>query len=435
MKTKKKKLIIWLSVAAVLIIVLANLFSGGEAKTKVQAEPVSRQDLVEEVSASGWIQPKTRVNITAEVNAKVIGIAVKEGDRVNRGQLLIQLDTVQLQKDVEQFRHSLEEINARKEAAHANYLQAEEEYERQKQLYERKLTSETAYKNAEYAYLNNKYNYEAMSSQAKQGNALFEKAVDNLRKTEIRAPMDGVVTFLDVEVGEIAQAQTAFTQGKTLMIISNLDAFEAEVDVDETEITKIQNKQLAHIEIDAFPDSVFEGEVTEIGNTAVKSNMGADQSTNFKVKVLFKGSQENIRPGMSASVDILTNKREKVLSVPYGAIVMRPPDILDSAKVEAKSEPVVGTEAVYAASDTHLTTTDSKKDEKAKDIKGVFVLRDGKAVFIPVITGIADQKSIEIISGLNENDTVISGPFKVLRSIKNGDLVEPEKKAAPGEIK
>lgn len=435
MKTKKKKVIIWLAVAVVLIVVLANIFSGGEAKTKVQAEPVTRQDLVEEVSASGWIQPKTRVSITAEVNAKVIGIAVKEGDRVNRGQLLIQLDTVQLQKDVEQYRHSLEEINARKEAAHANYLQAEEEYERQKQLYERKLTSETVFKNAEYAHLNYKYNYEAMASQAKQGNALYEKALDNLRKTEIRAPMDGVVTFLDVEVGEIAQAQTAFTQGKTLMIISNLDAFEAEVDVDETEITKIQNKQLAHIEIDAFPDSVFEGEVTEIGNTAVKSNMGADQSTNFKVKVLFKGSQENIRPGMSASVDILTNKREQVLSVAYGAIVMRPPEVLDSSVVASKSEPVVGTEAVYASSDTPQVATGSKKEEKPKDIKGVFVLREGKAVFLPVETGIADQKNIEVISGLTESDTVITGPFKVLRSIKNGDPVEIEKKTALGELR
>lgn len=435
MKTKKKKVIVWLAVAVILIVVLANIFSGGEAKTKVQAEPVTRQDLVEEVSASGWIQPKTRVNITAEVNAKVIGIAVKEGDRVNRGHLLIQLDTVQLQKDVEQYRHSLEEINARKEAAHANYLQAEEEYERQKQLYERKLTSETVFKNAEYAYLNNKYNYEAMASQTKQGNAVYEKALDNLRKTEIRAPMDGVVTFLDVEVGEIAQAQTAFTQGKTLMIISNLDAFEAEVDVDETEITKIQNKQLAHIEIDAFPDSVFEGEVTEIGNTAVKSNMGADQSTNFKVKVLFKGSQENIRPGMSASVDILTNKREQVLSVAYGAIVMRPPEVLDSTAVAAKSEPVVGTEAVYASSDTPQAATGSKKEEKPKDVKGVFVLREGKAVFLPVETGIADQKNIEVVSGLTENDTVITGPFKVLRSIKNGDPVEIEKKTALGEIR
>lgn len=435
MKTKKKKALIWLAVAVVLTVVLANIFSGGEAKTKVQAEPVTRQDLEEKVSASGWIQPKTRVNITAEVNAKVIGIVVKEGDRVSRGQLLIQLDTVQLQKDVEQYRHSLEEINARKEASHANYLQAQEEYERQKQLYERQLTSETVFKNAEYAYLNYRYNYEAMASQAKQGNAIYEKALDNLRKTEIRAPMDGVITFLDVEVGEVAQAQTAFTQGKTLMIISNLDAFEAEVDVDETEITKIQNKQLAHIEIDAFPDSVFEGEVTEIGNTAVKSNMGADQSTNFKVKVLFKGSQKNIRPGMSASVDILTNKREKALSVPYGAIVMRPPEVLDSTAVAARSEPVVGTETVYASSDTPVVATGSKKGEKPKDIKGVFALREGKAVFLPVETGIADQKNIEVISGLTESDTVITGPFKVLRSIKNGDPVEIEKMTALGETR
>jgi HlyD family secretion protein len=428
MKMKKKKLLIGGAILVVLILVIANLIGGGKKAIEVQAEPVKLRDVVEEVSASGWIQPKMRVNITAEVNAEILAVPVKEGETVDRGQLLIQLDTVQLQKDVENYRYALNELRARTEAAKASFLQAEEEYNRQKKLYDQELTSETVFKNTEYAYLSGKYNYEAMLSQTKQGEALSEKAVDNLGKTRIVAPMDGVITYLNVEVGEIAQAQTAFTQGMTLMTISNLAAFEVEVDVDETEITKIRIGQNAKIEADAFPDSVFKGEVIEIGNTAVRNTLGQDQSTNFKVKVLFSENNQNIRPGMSATVDIETNRREKALSVPYGSIVMRSPQ--DTIDINLKSN-VPESGDIHAA---EVSSGDSEQDEnkeKEQELKGVFVLKDGKARFIAVETGIADQKSMEILSGLTNSDSVITGPFKTLRTLKNGEDIKVQKQIKP----
>jgi len=426
MKLKRKTYLIAGAIFILLIIVVVNVISSRKKTTQVQAEAVKKRNVVEEVSASGWIQPKTRVNITAEVNAEIIAIPVKEGENVTKGQLLIQLDTVQLQKDVENYRYSLNELKARTEAANSSYLQSEEEYNRQKRLFDKKLTSETLFRDAEYAYKSNKYNYEAMLSQTKQGEALYAKAEDNLGKTRIEAPMDGVLTFLDAEVGEIAQAQTAFTQGKTLMTISNLAAFEVEVDVDETEITKISTGQNAKIEVDAFPDSVFLGDVIEIGNTAVRNATGQDQSTNFKVKILFNENNQNIRPGMSATVDIISNTREKVLTVPYGAIVMRMPrDTIEIGTTSNSSGPGDVQAALPGAN--IADEDDDQGKEKEKELKGVFIMRNGKAKFVAVETGVADQKNIEVTSGLAEADSVITGPFKTLRTLKNGENVKAEK--------
>jgi HlyD family secretion protein len=426
MKMKKKSLIIIAAIVVVVIVVIVNLSSSGKKTTPVEAETATRNDIAQEVSASGWIQPKTRVNITAEVNAKIIGIFVKEGETVMKGQFLVQLDTVQLQKDVDQSRYSLNEMEARTEAAKSSFLQAEEEHSRQKQLFEKKLTSETAVKNSEYTYLSSKYNYEAMLSQTRQGRAGYEKALDNLSKTRIMAPMDGAVTFLDAEVGEIASAQTAFTQGKTLMTVSNLNSFEAEVDVDETEVAKVKLGQTARIEVDAFPDSMFQGEVVEIGNTAVKTNVGStDQSTNFKVKVLFVENNEFIKPGMSATVDIVTDVRNQTLTVPYGAIVMRPKD---ADSLAGKTGQPQETGGVQAAQHEVSLSESAAKGKKEKEVKGVFMIKEGKAKFMPIETGIADQKNIEIISGVAEKDTVVTGPFKTLRTLKNGDEVKVEKK-------
>ncbi len=430
MKLKKKTYLIGGAIFILVIIIIVNVVGSRKKMTSVQAEGIKKKDVVEEVSASGWIQPKTRVNITAEVNAEIIAISVKEGESVTKGQLLIQLDTVQLQKDVDNYRYSLNELKARTEAGKSAFLQSEEEYNRQKQLFDKKLTSETLFKNSEYAYMSNKYNYEAMLSQTKQGEALYGKAEDNLGKTRILAPMDGVLTFLDAEVGEIAQAQTAFTQGKTLMTISNLAAFEVEVDVDETEITKIGKGQKAKIEADAFPDSVFLGEVIEIGNTAVTNNAGQDQSTNFKVKVLFNENNQNIRPGMSATVDIITNTREKVLTVPYGAIVMRLPKDTVEAGSNAKTSGTADAQAALAGS-ADSNESEGKEKEKEKELKGVFIIKDGKAKFAVVETGVADQKNIEVISGVAESDSVITGPFKTLRSLKNGENIKTEKQFKP----
>lgn len=433
MKRKKKLLLIAGGVVIVTVIVIMNLTMSTTNAVSVQADTVKTRDLIETVSASGRIQPQTKVDITSEVNGEIIGLFVREGDTVQAGQLLVVLDTVQLRSNVDQALYAVNEINARLSGAKTALDEAEEEYERQKRLFENDLTSETMYKNAQYAYHKAKSTYEATVAQAQRAQAEYEKQLDNLRKAKITAPMTGVVTFLDCEVGEIAAAQTAFTQGRTLMTISNLNVFEVEVEVDETEITKVELGQEADIEVDAFPDTTFKGEVVEIGNTAIVTGLGSqDQSINFKVKVIFKDPNVKIRPGMSATVDITTAQRDDVLSIPYSAVVMRSinPDSLKRAQSGADSVESTSTivNQVEAAENTETDSQPSDTEVERKEVKGVFVISDNQVRFVQIETGIADQKNIEITSGLSEGDSVVVGPYRVLRTIKDGDAVKVEKR-------
>lgn len=432
----KKAIFITLGVVVVAVLVVLNLTSNTSKGTKVNANEVTSTDLVEKVSASGRIQPKTKVDITAEINGEIVALPVREGQRVQVGDLLVVLDTVQLASEANQARYRLEEIRARMEGAQTSLDQAKEEFERQERLFDKNLTSETLYKDAKYAYLSAKASHEAMKSQIQQYESAYEKQLDNLSKAKIVAPMAGIVTYLDVEVGEIAAAQTAFTQGKTLMTISDLNVFEVEVEVDETEINKIDLAQKAEIEVDAFPDTTFPGEVVEIGNTAIMSGLGTqDQSTNFKVKVTFSDANLKVRPGMSATVDITTAEEKGVLAVPFASVVVRTYD-LDSllAAREARDSGATDANAVHAA---ETVEGEQPKDDKAaeekerEELKGVFVVREGVARFVQVETGVADQKNIMVTSGLEMGDSVISGPYRVLRTIKDGDAVQVEEKQGP----
>ena len=455
-KTKKTLLIVLGGVAAIVVIVYSLKVSGGPPSTEVQVDLVKIGDVSEKVSATGRIQPQTKVDITSQVSAEIVGLYVNEGDRVNKGDLLIQLDRVQLSSDVQQMQYSLDDITARAEAARVRRDQDKEEYERQKKLFERNLTSETDFTNAKYAAENSAANYTSLLSQVKTQKARLEKAKDSLDKTKIVSPMDGVVTFLNAEVGEIAQAQTSFTQGKTLMTISDLSVFEVEVDVDETEIAKIDIGQPSDIEVDAFADSVFKGHVVEIGNSAILQGQGTQEfSINFRVKVRFEPTTARIRPGMSASVDITTSTAHNTPLVPYAAIVMRelPEDSLEKsasskddssdgvfvsdANAAEVDDSDLNTNASDGADNTASDKTDADKTDagataadkstvkgEKKKRTGVFVLRDGEAHFVAVKTGIADEKNIVALSGLQEGDTVISGSFKTLRELEEGDAVK-----------
>ncbi|PKK82253.1 MAG: hypothetical protein CVT49_14610 [candidate division Zixibacteria bacterium HGW-Zixibacteria-1] len=432
--TKGRKRLLFGAIGVIVIaVIIWNLTSSGKKTTSVNLEEVYVKDITEEVSASGYIQPKTKVNITSEVNAEIKAVLVKEGDTVKKGTPLVLMDTLQLQKDVDQARFSYDETMARTEANKSLYKQADEEFARQKELFARELISETAFNNAEYSYLSSKYSYEAMVNSAKQAQARLEKQLDLHSKTRIVAPMDGVITYLDAEVGEIAAPQTVYSQGKILMVISNLSAFEVEVNVDETEIVKVKKGQRANIEVDAFPDTTFRGEVIEIGNTAIITGAGStEQSTNFKVKVLLTEVNAEVKPGMSATVDIITNIRDDILAVPYGAIVMRSLDADSLAKAlnGDTTEIAVNTDegganaAVTNNPDSASGDKPKKKDKNMKEVKGVFIAKDGQAKFVEVVTGIADQKDIEIISGLSKGDMIITGPYRTLRVIKDGEFVE-----------
>ena len=424
--SKKKLLLIAGGVVVVAVVVILNLTMSTKKGIEVHAETVSQRDVVEKVSASGRIQPQTKVNITSQVNGRIISLPIKEGDTVKPGQVLVVLDTIQLRSDLDEARYAVNEITARLSGAKTSLNQAEEEYNRQKRLFENKLSSEIEYNNANYSYLNAKASYEAMTAQARQSESRYEKQLDNFQKARIVAPMPGIVTLVDCEVGEIAAAQTAFTQGKTLVTISNLNVFEVEVEVDETEIAKITNGQQSKIQLDAFRDTSFVGEVVEIGNTAILKGLGSqDQSTNFKVKVIFKEGDARIRPGMSATVDITTNKRLKALTVPYSAIAVRSFDVDSLEKSREKGETSsVGVNQVQAAESSSDTTHKATGDRIRKDLKGVYVIKNGKAHFVEVTTGIADQRNIEVLTGAANGDSVVTGPYRVLRTIKENEQVQ-----------
>jgi len=251
--------------------------------------------------------------------------------------------------------------------------------------------------------------------------------------------MSGVVTKLNAEVGEISQAQTSFTQGQTLMTIADLSVFEVEVDVDETEVAKVRVGQAAKIRVDAFRDTSFAGEVVEVGNSATISGQGTESyTTSFRVKVRFGDMSPAVRPGMSASVDITTASADDALLVPYAAVVAREfdPDSLKKAGEAASESGAIGT--AQAASDS--SDDDAKPaaiTKKTKKIRktGVFVVKDGKAQFREVTTGIADERNIAVRSGVAVGDTIISGSFQTLRRLKDGELVRVDNPSPGGPPK
>ncbi len=445
LKKRTKWLIIGGAVVVVAAVVLGVTVGGSGDESKiVQADLAYFDDISEIVTASGRVQPETKVDIVSEVSAQVVELYVSEGNVVTAGQSLLLLDTIQLKADEAQASFSLDEIKARTEASRSQYDMSKLEYERQERLYAQKLSSETEFTNARFAYEQSKANFEAMQAQVKTQQARLDKAEDNLGKTLIKAPMDGVVTYLNVEEGEIAQAQTAFTQGKTLMMISDLSAFEVEVDVDETEIAKLQLGQYADIRLDAFRDTTFAGEIAEIGNSARVQGEGTENySTNFLVKVRLVETNPLIRPGMSATVDITSAKELNALLIPYASVVTREFDT-DSVAVLVYGESAehAAGNGVYAAetddddvsdveppdsSGSALVTRDAKegkgdKEDKVK-LSGVFIVREGLAKFVEVETGIADDRNIVALTGVNVSDTVITGSYQTLRQLKVGDAV------------
>ncbi|MFH2048057.1 MAG: efflux RND transporter periplasmic adaptor subunit [bacterium] len=427
MKIKSKKfLFISLGALVIIAIIIVKLTASNGNQTEVQADLAFVDDISEIVTASGRIQPQTKVDISSEVPAQIVRIYINEGDLVSKGQPLLTLDTVQIKADVEQARFSLDEYIARKESARAQFELNKKEYERQLSLYEQKLNSETEFTNAKFTYENSKANFEAMTAQSKIAQARLEQAEDRLTKTKIVAPMEGIVTYLNCEVGEIAQAQTSFTQGKTLLTIADLSVFEVEVDVDETEIAKVRIDQPVEIRVDAYRDTNFVGHVVEIGNSASISGQGTENyTTSFRVKVRFAETDAVIRPGMSATVDITTNSVKDALLIPYAAVVNRafdPDSLKEIASKDSNSGLVDNVNAAEIDDQNDSITGQNEKNKKSKkseEIKktGVFVVNNGIAVFKEIITGIADERNLVVLDGINEGDTIISGSFQTLRKL------------------
>jgi HlyD family secretion protein len=393
----KKYLIIAAAVIAVGVIIAANLMNKEEG-TVVETESVTRGTVVQKVTGSGQIRPEMEVKISANVAGKILRLHAEEGDRVEKGRLLVELDQ-------EQYLASVERAESNLLSAKANEKKLKSDFLRATDLHAKGLVSAADFEATQASY-------EAAESNTRQMAAMLKEARDQLSKTRLHADMSGIVTKLNKEEGEIALG--AQFQEDVIMIVADLSRIEAAIEIDENDVVTVTTGDTADIEIDALPDTVFKGIVTKIANSATVRGIGTqEQVTNFEVTVALLEPDVRFRPGMSTTVDIITEKKKEVLKVPIQAVTTREKKTLK--KEQDVEEPAPG--SAMAA-----TPGDNGKPEM---VEVVFVFEDDKAVAKPVKLGISDDQHYEILSGVNDDETVITGPFRILsRTLKDGDMVK-----------
>jgi len=423
--TKKKKLILIGSAAVVLaVLVLLNIRSSRGKATEVQVTAVARKDISKVITASGEIQPKRRVNVSARSMGKVTRLAVREGERVKAGQFLLEIDPEPYESAVDQLQAAVRGAQASLEMEKTSLAKARDDHERAVKLHEGGYMSDTEFKSALSTYEVAEARARAANENLVQSEANLRRAHHDLKEVRITAEMSGIITALNVEEGESAIVGTMNNPGTVLLTIADLSEIEAEVRVDETEVVVVKVGQPARVRLDAQPDTTFRGVVTEVGNSAIRSAAGMGQeSVDFKVVIAITDSLPNLRPGLSASVDITVAEEKQVLAVPIQSLTVRDPARLASAKSQRRGKD-------ETAADTAVVDT-TKAEGAPRDIEGVFVVKDGVANFRPVRVGIAGQSHFVVLSGLAQGDDVVSGPFKVISDLDDGERVKvrAEKKA------
>lgn len=426
-KSKKKLFIIGGVVLALLIIIVANLVTSREKGTEVNSGKVENGDIVARVTATGRVKPKTEVKIQAAVMATIMELPVKEGNGVQSGDLLVKLDQTRYEAAVRMAKATLASSKSAMKQAEATKLEAAFTHNRSIKLFERGLASEEQNVSAQTAHEVAKANFDASQFQVEQAQANLVQAEDELAKTVLRSPMAGVITDLNAEVGEIVLVGTMNNPGTVIMTVADLSEIEVEAEVDETDIAAVKLGQKAKIKVDAFPDTTFEGVVTEVGSSAKVSGFSAqDQVTNFLVKIQFEDAFADLRSGMTAEVDITTAQHVAVQHVPIQAVVVRDSlPLSDSPTTSEASRETSGAVAAEPPESAHVEVSSDKDEE----YQGVFLVKDGKAWFVEVNTGIADQQNIEIVSGLSEGQEIVIGPYKMLRKLKHGDKIIVSKSA------
>ena len=395
----------------ILIVVLGSVSAyrvkHKEKITDVSLGKVQKQKLTSIVSASGNIQPKKRVEISASIPGKVIRLAVEEGDMVKKDQLLLQIDPVPYQAAVANADAVLRAARSELESAAASLKQADQTFRRKERMRrDEGLISEEEYERSKTDYEVEIARKKSAEHQVARAQADLESARDNLNKTVVTAPMAGTIVQLAVEEGEVAVIGTMNNPGTVLMTVADLSVMEAELEVDETDIAFLKLGLKSMITVDAFPGKKFWGSVTKIGNSPIEKGTGTNQeATDFKVTVTLDNPGVSLRPGLTADGEITTAVRENCLTVPIQALVVR--DITKGDK----------------------TKSNLPKDQREKE--GVFVKKNDIAMFRPVTTGIMGEMNIEVVQGLSEGLEIVTGSYQTLRELKDGDkirLAKEEKK-------
>ena len=415
----KKKTIIWIIVIviALLIVLIGGKKAGWFGKSgnfkQIEVTNISLIDIVETVAATGKIQPEVEIKLSSEVSGEIIKLPIIEGQQVKKGDLLVSINPDLVQALVNQSQAGLQNVKAQLTQAEANLNNLKLNFDRNKALYEKGVISKSDWERTFTDYEVAKANVKSAYYNVQSAQSAVKQSRDNLSRTSIFAPRDGTISKLSVELGErvVGTAQMAGTE---IVRVANLNNMEVEVDVNETDIVKVNVGDSTIVEVDAYLKREFKGVVTEIANTA-ENTLSVDQVTNFKVKVrilpesykdLTVDKPENFspfRPGMTATVDIITNKKENIIGVPISSIVIK----TDTSSIKSKKI---------------VKETISSKTEK---FECVFVKIGDVAKLRVITTGIQDDSNIEITSGLNEDDKVITGPYNtVTKILKSGDKVE-----------
>ncbi len=376
--------------------------SGEAPGVEVQTEPVARMEIVQTVTATGRIQPKTQVKISADVSAKITRLHIEEGLQVQQGTLLVELDRKRYLATVESAEASLRVAQSNADVTRENMRKAEKDYARSRDLHEAQLETEAGLDAAGALFEVEKARNEAALDQVEQARANLKQLADDLSKTRIYAPMDGTISQLNKEVGEIALGSQF--QEDVILVISNLSGMQAAVNVDENDIVSVAIGDQATIEVDALPDLRMQGEVTEIANTATLSGSGTtDQKTEFKVKITIAGPVSQLRPGMTATADIVTDVRDDSLGVPIQAVAVRTPEQLDQDGEENDR---------------------SWEPDTDGFVEIVFVVGHGKAEARQVRTGIQGETHIEIVEGLSSGEEIVIGNYRAIsRDLQDGSMV------------
>ena len=405
-------------------VIALSVVAANKNKTKpveVRVEAVEARDLVASVTASGQIEPRTKVDVSADVTGKIVRLVVKEGEIVKKGQLLLQIDPEQATAALQRAEATLASARAQAAQARANLIQAQRNYERSLAIQKQSpaLVSEEQLEQLRTQSDVNKALAEAANYSVEQAVASVRDARQALNRTTIIAPMSGKITRLNVEEGEPAIRGTLNKDAATLLTISDMSVLETKVKVDETDVARIAVGDSALIQIDAFPDTAFVGEVVEISNSSVTKSATAgatgDQAIDYEVRVQLLNPPVETRPDFSATAKIVTAKRSKALSIPIIALTVRENEDLPNGD----SAVTVGRQPT--------------KQVGKRDVEGVFIVgTDNKVTFRPVKVGIAGERHFEVLDGLKAGERIVAGTYQAIRELKDGALVKeatPEKKA------
>jgi HlyD family secretion protein len=442
--TKRKNL--WIALAVILIVgavVGGTLYYRRDKPVVVTTEVIKTRDLEAVVSASGKIQPKRLVNISADTPGRVVNLAVNEGDRVKVGQFLLQIDPKSLRTRVDSgaaslqaAQMSLDQMKQAAQTARVQLQQAQQTLKRQQELWARQLTTREALEKAENdvkaadsALQEREHASDAQAARIDQERASLESARYDLSKVRIESPIDGIVTSRNIQEGETAVVGTMNNAGTVLLKLADMSVIQAEIEVDETNLPSIKFDQQAKISIDAIPDRTFRGHVTEIGNSPITSTStgGTTQATNFKVVVVLDEPVPDARPGFTCTADISTATRNGVVAVPISAVAVRELIYDEYGQVVKQPRP----NKKRSPTDPAPPLVELKPGQTRKETEGVFVFRDGLAEFVPIKLGISGDRYFEVLSGLKDGDKVITGPFNSVRGMLDGDQVKVDPKQQP----